>query len=273
MYISINGELVSSDGAGIAVSEGYNFGYGLFETIKVKNGKIVFWNEHLERLEKGLRSIGLDKGLENEKLFAGSLELLDGNNLLDGALKLVVSKNGSSRDIVISTRKADYPESLYSRGFDLGLSESKRNPYSIIPYVKSLNYMENIIERNKSINEGFDDCLFLNTNGFVAETSISNIFFVKENTVYTPSVETGILNGIVRAKSISIIRELGYDIFEGEYEIERLLDSDEVFLTNSLMGVMPAGSFGRQKFDTQKNHITREIQKRYGEMIYAEINA
>lgn len=273
MYISINGEHISSDRAKIALSEGYNFGYGLFETVKVEDGKLLFWSDHIDRLKRGLKRIGLEESLCERKLLEKAGNLLETNGLWAGALKLIVSKSGDSRDIVMTTRVADYPESLYIKGFSLNLSESKRNAHSLIPYVKSLNYMENIIERNKSIKKGFDDCLFLNTDGAIAETSISNIFFIRDGHIYTPSIETGILDGIIRAKVISALEELGYTVYRGEYPIDKLLDSEEVFLTNSLMGVMPVGAFGERKYDMENSHITRAVQKRYGEMIYAEINA
>lgn len=270
MYISINGKPVASDSRVLRLAEGYSFGYGLFETVKVMDGKLMFWEQHMERLRKGLAMIRLNADVSSDEVKKNAQEIMRLNEFSDGALKVIVSKRGDTWDTIISTRVAEYPDSLYKRGFKLGISSSRRNPYSVIPKVKSLNYMENIIERELAVKKGLDDCLFLNTDDFVAETSISNIFFVKDGALYTPSIETGILDGVVRAVVISISERLGYRVFEGKYSLQELMQSEEVFLTNSLMGVMPVSEIGSYEIDLQEKNTTRDIREAYGELLYGE---
>ncbi|OHW62093.1 aminodeoxychorismate lyase [Andreesenia angusta] len=270
MYIYVNEELMPSNSRALKLTDGYSFGYGLFETVKVLDGELVFWQEHMERLARGLSKIGMASDLDRDDMEKSAKHLISLNKLEEGALKVIVSKSGDSRDTVLSTRVAEYPAALYERGFKLKLSGSRRNTHSLMPRLKSLNYMENMLERNMALKVGFDDCLFLNTEGYLAETSISNLFYVKDGSLYTPSLESGILDGIVRGKVISAAISLGLEVFEGEYSLEELLSSEEAFLTNSLMGLMPVSEIEDVKKDIKFDGVLGKLQRLYGDMLNAE---
>ena len=259
-----------SNSRALRLADGYSFGYGLFETVKVLDGELVFWKEHMERLARGLSKIGMASDLDWDNMEKSAKHLISLNGLEEGALKVIVSKSGDSRDIVLSTRAAEYPEALYERGFRLKLSESRRNTQSLMPRLKSLNYMENILERNMALKAGFDDCLFLNTEGYLAETSISNLFYVKDGSLYTPSLESGILDGIVRGKVISAAISLELEVFEGDHSLEELLSSEEAFLTNSLMGLMPVSKIENVKKEIKDDGVLEKLQKLYEDMLYEE---
>ncbi|MDF2504032.1 aminotransferase class IV [Clostridium sp.] len=219
----------------IVVDRGFFFGKGLFETMLVKNNNILFLKEHMERINEGLKIIGIDKKVEPKEII-DSLKKL---SFTDGVLKLVVSE----KNTVFTCRKNNYTEDMYNKGFKLKISELKRNKYSTITYLKSLNYLDNILEHDKCKREGYDEVLFLNTDNEITEGSVSNIFFIKNNIIYTPRVECGLLNGTIRKY---ILKK--YNVIEGSFRREQLMEADEIFVTNSIMGIMPVSKIEDKVF-------------------------
>lgn len=235
----------------ITLDSGYFFGRGVFETILVKR-KPVFLKEHIERLNKGIRVLELG----DEVLIEDILNIIDKYSIKNCVLKIAVSE----KNIVIETRDNKYKTEDYLKGFSLKLSNINRNSKSKLTYIKSTNYLDNILQREEALKSGYDEVLFLNEKGFVAEGSISNIFLIKENKIYTPKVESGLLPGIVRG---FIIDE--FNVIEKEIVLEDLFNADEIFITNSLLGIM-----GISKLEDKilsKNKITIGIREKYEEII------
>ena len=226
---------------------GYFFGRGVFETILVKS-EPIFLKEHIERLNKGIRVLNLG----DEILIEDILNLIEKHSIKNCVLKIVVSE----RNLVLEVRENKYKSGDYLKGFSLKLSNVYRNSKSKLTYIKSTNYLENIIEREEVTKDGYDEVLFLNEKGFVTEGSISNIFLIKENKIYTPKVESGLLPGVVRN---FIINE--FDVIEKEIILEDLLNADEVFVTNSLLGIMGISKIEDKIFS--ENKITISIREKY----------
>ncbi|MCT4563955.1 MAG: aminotransferase class IV [Maledivibacter sp.] len=262
MYTCLNGKLIHIDNVHISpLNEGFSYGYGLFETIKVYEGKIFFLKEHIERMEKGIDILKL-RFIYNEDIIKGYCEeLIKKNKLRNGGLKISYFKNNNDPCLLITTRQNNYTEENYKKGFKLCFADIRRNPYSPIVYIKSNNYLENLLERQRAKERGFDESIFLNINQRVCEGTISNVFFIKNKTVYTPSIECGILSGILRDKVIKIINNLELKLAIGEYEKRDIYTADEIFLTNSLMDIMPVGLLEDKEFDLKINGFTMELMK------------
>lgn len=247
--ILLNGELQDSEK--IHLDSGFYFGRGLFETMLLKK-KPIFLAEHLNRINSGLQVIGVNKKIKEEDV----LEAVSKLNCEDCVLKLVVT----DKNIIYTTRKNNYTEEQYKKGFSIKISTVKRNPYSKITYLKSLNYLENILEHEDCIKEGYNEVVFFNTGGKLAEGSVSNIFFIKDKKIYTPSTDCGLLNGTVRKFIVS-----NYNIIEGEFNEKDLINSDEIFLTNSIMGVMRVSKVCNKSI--KSSPATERIRKEYEEYI------
>ncbi|KNF09204.1 aminotransferase, class IV [Gottschalkia purinilytica] len=268
MYISINGKIVEDKNSSISpMSEGYMFGYGLFETIKVVNSKMCFLEEHIERLKKSCKKIGLEFNFNIKEIENRAYKILEKNKLNIGAIKIVYSKNGEENYLIITTRKSSYTENNYKVGYKICFSDIRRNPDSILPYIKSVNYMENIIAKKIGNEKGYEEVIFLNTKNKIAEGSVSNIFFIKNDILFTPSIECGILPGITRDKVIDIAKELDVKVNIGEFSKDELLNADEVFITNSLMDIMPISNIDNKLFNIEKNIITCKIMNKYKSLI------
>jgi len=218
----------------ISYDDGFFYGRGCFETILIKK-EAVFLSEHLKRLNSGLMKLGIDKNICE----ADVKEHISNN---DCVLKIMVSE----RNTIYEMRNIPYGEEQYDNGFSLKLSKVMRNESSHMTYLKSFNYYDNVIEKLNASREGFDEVIFFNTKGYIAEGAVSNIFFIKGEDIITPKVECGLLNGIIREKFIEKFKDI---IKEGEITLEEAMECDGAFITNCLMGIMWVNSLGEKKYE------------------------
>ena len=221
----------------INVDEGSFFGRGVFETILWKDSP-VFLNEHLERLRTSMLEIGLIP-LEEDIL----REYLDKLSIRNKGVKITVTP----LNIIITQRDIPYRDEDYNRGMKLIISKVQRNSTSRLCYIKSTCYIENLIEKENAKKIGYDDVVFLNENGYVTETSCANIFVVKNKEIFTPKVEDGLLDGIIRKR---IMEE--FKVKERSITLEELIESDEVIITNSLMGAMSVKKINWTNYDGEE---------------------
>lgn len=231
----------------LEVDSGYFFGRGVFETILIKN-RPIFLKEHIDRLNKGIKTLNIG----DEVLIGDILRIIDKHDIKNCALKIAVSE----KNIVLERRGNKYKPVDYLKGFSLKLSNINRNSKSKLTYIKSTNYLENILEREEALANGYDEVLFLNESGLVAEGSISNIFIVKDDKIFTPSIKCGLLPGIVRN---FIINE--FKVIEKEIFLDDLFNADELFITNSLLGIMGISKLEERIFTDNKTTIS--IREKY----------
>lgn len=223
----------------IELDEGYMFGLGAFETAAVEDGKPVFLEEHLMRLENTLLFLGIRHSVNKDEIY----EYLESHYMEHGALKIMASQD----NLVFTVRENPYKEGDYARGFDLGFSMTRRNETSKLTYHKTLNYGDSIMARREAKDQGLDDLVFVNSKGAVCESSAANLFFVKDDILYSPQVNCGLLHGIVRDYVYRTERVEDSVIYPAD-----LIHFDECFLTNSLMGIMPVRRLGSRVFEGRK---------------------
>lgn len=231
----------------ITIDSGYFFARGVFETILVKE-KPIFLEKHINRLNNGINTLQIGELVEVEDIN----NLIKDFNIENCALKIVVTE----KNIVLETRELVYKSEDYLRGFSLKIAGTIKNSTSKLTYIKSMNYLENILEREEAIKEGYNEVIFLNEKGYVCEGSLSNIFIVKNGTIFTPKVSSGLLPGIVRDY---VIRN--HNVIEKEINLDEIMNADEIFITNSLLGIM-----GVSKFENRiltENKITIKIREKY----------
>lgn len=252
----INGKKLSSK-ACIVLDQGLNFGRGVFETIAVVGKSPVFLVKHCERMKIGLDILGIGNSICEEQII-GYINEFD---ISDCGMKVLVTPE----NVVVNTRQNIYSTGLFKDGLKVGISSLKRNPHSLVVYHKTINYTDNIIEKDRALKAGFDEVIFTNVYDYMAEGSVSNLFFVSEKRIYTPAVGCGILNGIVRNWVVN-----NFSVEEGEYSLKQLMNAEEVFLTNSLMGIMPVKQLENKTFNCTGNECSK-IQKAYKDEILREI--
>lgn len=223
------------------------FGRGIFETINITE-KGILLNEHLNRLENGCKSLKIPFNINKKDI----IKFIKNEKIKNKALKITITE----KNIIYSTRDIPYSLEDYNRGFSLKLSRVIRNSTSMLTYLKSTCYIENIIEKEKAKSEGFDEVIFLNEKGELTEGSTSNIFFIKDNQIHTPKISCGLLNGVIRTwiKNNFLVKE-------GCYNIDDLRNSEGIFISNSLLGIMKVSQF-EDKFFGEKALI-EDIKKKY----------
>lgn len=232
------------------IDSGTFFGRGVFETILIKN-KPHFLKEHIERLNDGITKLSLGEHIKSDIV----LEKINEYKLDNLALKVVVTE----KNIIFSTRELKYKSDNYEKGFKVKIANNIRNSKSILTYIKSINYLDNLLEYEKANLEGYNEAIFLNENNWLTEGCTTNIFIVKDNNIYTPSEKCGLLNGIIRKYVID-----SFNVYEKEISKEELLTAEEIFLTNSLVGVIKVSEIKGRKL---KSKITEDIRKTYEEHI------
>ncbi|MDO4289398.1 MAG: aminotransferase class IV [Eubacterium sp.] len=233
----------------IAFDEGYTFGLGAFETISVIKKKPILLDSHLARLNKALDFLNIQNRPDKVSIF----KWIDEAELSHRAvLKLMVSEN----NILKSFRENPYTEADYAKGFAVCLSPVRRNETSPLVFHKTFNYGDNILEKRRAKAQGFDEPLFLNTRGEIAEGATTNVFVVKDGQIFTPPIAAGLLPGTLRGWVLE-----HFAVKEKTLCPEDLLCADEIFLTNALLGVMGVRRFEAQNF--MLGSVSGEIRAAY----------
>ena len=169
----------------------------------------------------------------------------------------------SEENVVMTTRMNPYTEESYQKGFTADFSKVRRNETSPLVYHKTMNYGDCILEKRAASAAGVNERIFLNTKGQISEGTVSNIFFVYKNRIFTPEISCGLLPGIMREYLID-----NYDIEEKEIYPEELKYYTECFVTNSLMGIMPVTKLGDKIF-TERSTADK-LRKEYAENRFGE---
>ena len=208
----------------IILDDAFLFGARVVETIKVEKGRAIFCEEHLKRLHQSLEFFGISQKISEEEV----QEYLDKQEEKDFALKIVVS----SKNILYLKRENPYLSQNREKGLRLCFSKVLRNSTSAMVYHKTTQYYENLLEKKKVKECGYDEVLFWNERGELTEGAVSNIFFIKGEKLYTPAVSCGLLAGIIRAKVME-----RYTVEEKIIRKEDLETFDACFMTNSLLGM------------------------------------
>jgi len=228
----------------IAQSEALNFGYSVFETIKVVDGKPEYLKLHFDRLFNSCKDLDIPIPERNE-LEENMFKFISSREG-DFGLKVLVSKAMDMPLVSFSTRKLVYASSDYENGFSGVISSAVRDENSLLTYHKTSNYMLNFVEKKKALQMGYSEPIFLNTAGMITEGATTNIFFLKEDKIFTPKITDGILPGVVRRH---LIEESKLEICEYSISKNSLSDFSGAVLTNSLIGVIKLNSINEIIFD------------------------
>jgi branched-chain amino acid aminotransferase len=252
MWIFLNDKFVDRKEAVVSVFDhGYLYGDGIYETLRAYAGRIFMLQQHLARLRRSGRLIGLDLPIPEKDWPALLSEAISRNGLTDAYLRITISRGEGEigldpalcpRPTVVILAKpfAPYPPHLFQDGVSLAILQVRRNlSTALSPQIKSLNFLNNILAKQEATRARAFDGIMLNAEGHLTECSISNLFFVRGGRLCTPSVECGILDGITREVVLLLARENGVPIEEGRYKAEALQQAEECFLTNTTMEIMP----------------------------------
>jgi branched-chain amino acid aminotransferase len=276
-YINLNGKIQPGDKPALLVSNrGYRYGDGLFETIKVINGKILLKEYHLERLFSGLLLLkfNIPKLFIAEKLTGEILNLCKKNECEQRArVRLSVFRgNGGLYDeertlqyIIECWPLNESVNKLNENGLVIDIYPGAKKNCDVFSNLKSANFLPYNMAALYAKENKMNDCLVLNTRGNIADSTIANVFMIKEGVVITPALAEGCVNGVMRRYLIEKLRSVDYELREEAITISNLETADEVFLTNAIKGVLWVKQFADKIYTNKK---TTEIYERFAKTIF-----
>jgi len=237
------------------------YGDGLFESVKIINGKAFNLEAHLNRLFAGALLMNL-KIVASKNDFRNDIERLLIKNKVTkgGSLKILLFRdeggkylpeNNQTSCLIISKFSDKILFTLNKKGVELGFYKTQLKPINKLSNYKTMSALQSVMCSLDANQKGKDDCLMFNTKNHIIESANSNIFYVKNNNIYTPKLSDGPVDGTMR-NCLLRLKNLNYNIIEVKVKTEDILKADEVFLTNALQGVKWVSQIEAQQFDSQK---------------------
>ncbi|MFQ5793975.1 MAG: aminotransferase class IV [Candidatus Bipolaricaulia bacterium] len=266
----MDGHFIPTSEARISVFDrGLAYGDGLFETMRVYSGVVFLLERHLERLYRSARFLDLDPGYTEGEIETAVYRLIEGNDVRDGRLKIIVTRGVSGAGLAYDR---DRPAQVIVHAMELRVP-SKKNYKLILSSVrhlstspltrhKTLNCLENLLAYQESKHAGADEALMRNEADHITEGTVSNLFLVSAGTLRTPPLRSGLLPGITREVVLELARARGVAVEESELTLEDLRGVDELFLTNSIFEVMPVREIDGKQFSVP-GPITEVLQQCY----------
>lgn len=277
LKIWLDDKLVDEADAKISVFDhGLLYGDGVFEGIRVYNGKVFELEAHMRRLYESAKAIRLEMPMSRDKLIEAVRKTTEANSIISGYIRLVVTRGVGTlglnpfvceggRLFIIADNIQLYPEELYEKGLKIISATTVRNhPMALPPQVKSLNYLNNILAKIEALDSNVPEAIMYNHEGYVAEGTGDNVFIVRDGVIYTPPVEAGPLEGITRNIVIKLAEEENLKVVEKNLTRFDLYVCDEFFLTGTAAEVIGVVEIdGRIVGDAKPGPYTRLLRKKF----------
>ncbi len=274
--VFLNNGLVETDKACITAGDsGFLYGAGLFETMRSYNGVVFALDEHIDRLFSSAKALAINNTYAKNFIHDAVYETLKANELKDARIRLTLSSGPMSVDeqpkstlLITATVIQPYPQEYYQNGVLVILCDFRQNPSDPTCGHKTLNYLPRIIALNVARQKRAVEALWFTVDGRLAEGCISNVFLVKNSVVYTPTLATPVLPGIARKIVLEIASKNSIELAEKDLSIDECLAADEIFLTNSIMQIMPVCRVEKHDVGQGKpGPMTQRLIKYFDEII------
>lgn len=280
--VFLNGSFVPHDGATISINDGgWLHGAGLFETMRAEQGRVFRLESHIERLRRSAQK--LLHPIEREDLPSPEAfqELLQRNALRDARIRLTVTA-GSAKNAepdgapplticATCSEPFTYQPSAFEEGISVIVSRYLQSPQDPLAGHKTTCYLGRLLALRYAQQLRCTEAIWFTTDHLLAEGSISNVFIVKDGVLKTPSLDTPVLAGIAREVVLESARTLRMDWAEAKLTVDDLLGADEVFLTNSIMQVMPVIRIEKHDVGSGKpGPMTRRLRAAFREIVEKE---
>jgi len=280
MWVYLKDRFVPKEKATVSVFDrGFLYGDGLFETLRAYNGRIFLASQHLDRLSESASRLAITIPNANrlEQLLYDTLKR---NDLRNAILRLTITRGEGmegSFDITpdlqptlfISARPFDgHPAESYQKGMTATIVTIRQGFAQEMSAFKSTSFLNRVLARQEAIRKGVSEAILLNAKGYLAEGSVSNLFWVRKGKLYTPSLSAGILAGVTRQIVLELAREAGISAREGCYRAEALLSADEAFLTNTGFELMPCTRVNERRLGAGRPGLfTKQLHQAFLERV------
>lgn len=282
--VYINGKLIPGEEAKVSVFDhGFLYGDGLFETMRAYQRRIFRLEHHLQRLFLSLEYLKFLIPFNFDSLKEAIYKTIEANRLEDAYIRLTVTRGEGATvpdpatckapNLIIITREyVPYSSALYQKGYKGKIVGVKPSPHMPTISMKTLNFLNHIIAKMEAKASGFNEGIMVNTDGFVTEGTVSNIFMIKEGSLFTPAKEVGLLPGVTRQAVLEIAEAKGLKTREAKITVNELLMAEEAFLTNALIEILPlVGVDERPLGKGIPGPLTQELMSAYKELVKGEL--
>ncbi len=264
--VNLNGNLLEDSKATLSLkNRGYAYGDALFETIRVNSGDILFWEDHYFRLMASMRILRMQIPMQFtpeflEKEISG---LIKENGLSNSSarVKLMVHRVSgglyapTSNEVEYSITTSQLDSGFYQiidQANEVTLFKDHYIITDLLSTLKSNNKIVNVLGGIFAAENGFDNCLLMNSNKMIIEALNGNLFLVKDNKIKTPPISDGCLKGVLRTQLLRILEKLPeYEVEEASVSPFELQKADELFITNVIGGIQPITKFRKKEYDTK----------------------
>ncbi|WP_035690490.1 aminodeoxychorismate lyase [Bacillus atrophaeus] len=272
--IYLNGQFIEEKEASLSpFDHGFLYGIGVFETFRLYEGRPFLIEWHLERLERAAKDLQIKYRITKEELTDMVDNLLRLNHIEDGnaRVRLNISAGVSTKGFTAQTYENPTvlcfvnplnPENLPVQKEGKVLTIRRNTPEGQYR-LKSHHYLNNMYAKQELGNDPRYEGIFLTEDCAVAEGIISNIFWSKGKCIYTPSLDTGILDGVTRRFVIEKMEKLGAEVKTGRFRLESLLTADEAWMTNSVLEIVPFSKIEEAAFPGVSGEMTAFLQELY----------
>jgi aminodeoxychorismate lyase len=273
MLVFLNGRFVPEAQAVIPVNDrGFLYGDGLFETLRVCGGRPFRLAQHLERMTRGADFLKIRLPFTPKELqeFAG--QLIEQNKMPEAVLRVTLTRGPGergytpptgNRPTVVMTLHA-VPEAGAPIQWRLITSSHRIPAADPLSSFKTLNKLTHVMARMEAVEKGVDEALLVNTDGEVAETAGGNLFWICDGKICTMPTSCGALPGITRAVVLEICQTLGLPVNERVIKPGALRNSEGIFITQSVLGIVPVAAFDGEP--VARSPLVEQISRAYGEM-------
>jgi branched-chain amino acid aminotransferase len=299
-HVWMNGQFAEDSAAAVSIRDaGLLHGAGVFTTMRAYGARVFRLARHLQRLRNSCEALFIPLQFRDEQLASAAAELLERNGLGDARFRLTVTRGTVAQDplhgmrvepnvFLTATELDPYPAEYYEKGLTvIVLDEQKLNPYDLQAGHKTLNYFSRLAALREANRRGAGEALWFNVHNYLQSGSISNVFLVEDGKLVTPPTaddlrdppvagevpyeKSAVLPGITRLTVIELARAAGIDVQTAAVDIDRLLGAQELFLTNSIMGVMPVCRIERRTIGRDEpGPVTGRIASAYAELVARE---
>ncbi|MGH8530599.1 MAG: aminodeoxychorismate lyase [Nevskiales bacterium] len=239
-----------------ALDRGLHYGDGVFTTALVVDGRVVYLDEHIQRLMRDAQALKLPP--VSPWLLRSEFETAAADQAL-AVVKYLLTRGvaergyraparGEATRIVLRAVCPSYPRSYWGQGIALRVCAHRLSAQPHLAGVKHLNRLDQVLARSEWSGEDRAEGLLLGQNSELVCGTMTNVFFVSQGRLLTPSLETAGVNGVMRALILQAAEKLAIPIGVGRYTLENLLAADEVFMSNAVIGLWPVAACGKRRW-------------------------
>src|SRR4051812_4734394 len=279
MIVFLNGRFVPEEQAVVSVFDrGFLYGDGVFEAVRILNGRPFRWQQHVERLQTGLEFLKIELPCAPDELKEHLKRLVIENNMPDSLLRLTVSRGvgkrgyspegANSPSVVLSLHPVPAVAIEEPLHWKLITSNVRLPAHEPLAHFKTCAKIPQILARAEADRAGADDALLVNSKGFVVEGSSSNLFWFQGQTVCTAPLPSGILPGVTRSVVLELCSSLGWMAKEFEITPDQLAQVDGVFLSLSSLGIVECASLDRKPL--KRSGMVQKLSDAYWQLVKKE---